>query len=137
MSDDATFTNHINEVCSKVKQKCGWILRTFSNRETHFLKMMWKTLVQGHVDYCSQLYMPSKLSELQQIEDLQRWFTRKIPEVRNLNYWQRLQFLKMYSQQRRMERYRIIYTWKILEGLVPNCGLKCTTNEAERPLSPT
>ena len=129
MSDDATFTNHINEVCSKVKQKCGWILRTFSNRETHFLKLMWKTLVQGHVDYCSQLYMPSKLSELQQIEDLQRWFTRKIPEVRNLNYWQRLKSLKMYSQQRRMERYRIIYTWKILEGLVPNCGLKFTTNE--------
>ena len=63
MSDDATFTNHINEVCSKVKQKCGWILRTFSNRETHFLKMMWKTLVQGHVDYCSQLYMPSKLTD--------------------------------------------------------------------------
>ena len=28
-----------------------------------------------------------------------------------------------------MERYRIIYTWKILEGLVPNCGLKFTTNE--------
>ena len=73
--------------------------------------------------------MPSKLSELQQIEDLQRWFTRKIPEVRNLNYWQRLKSLKMYSQQRRMERYRIIYTWKILEGLVHNCGLKLTTNE--------
>ena len=29
----------------------------------------------------------------------------------------------MLSQQRRMERYRIIYTWKILEGLAPNCGL--------------
>ena len=81
MSDDGTFSNHINQVCSKVKQKCGWILRTFSNRQTHFLKMMWKTLVQGHVDYCSHLYMPSKLSELQQIENLQIWYTRKIPEV--------------------------------------------------------
>ena len=30
----------------------------------------------------------------------------------------------MLSQQRRMERYRILYTWKILEGLVPNCGLE-------------
>ena len=26
----------------------------------------------------------------------------------------------MYSLQRRRERYRIIYTWKILENLVPN-----------------
>ena len=35
----------------------------------------------------------------------------------------------MNSQQRRLERYRIIYTWKIVEGLVPNCGLVVKTNE--------
>ena len=32
----------------------------------------------------------------------------------------------MNSQERRMERYRIIYVWKILEGLVPNCGVEST-----------
>ena len=41
-----------------------------------------------------------------------------------MNYWARLQTLKMYSQERRMERYRIIYVWKILKGVVPNCGVK-------------
>ena len=35
----------------------------------------------------------------------------------------------MYSQQRRLERYRIIYSWKILEGLVPNCGLEALHSE--------
>ena len=29
----------------------------------------------------------------------------------------------MYSQERRMERYRIIYIWKTLEEYVPNCGV--------------
>ena len=29
----------------------------------------------------------------------------------------------MLSLQRRLERYRILYTWKTLEGLVPNCGI--------------
>ena len=29
----------------------------------------------------------------------------------------------MISQERRLERYRIIYTWKALEGLIPNCGI--------------
>ena len=28
--------------------------------------------------------------------------------------------IKLYSQQRRRERYRVIYIWKILEGLVPD-----------------
>ena len=31
--------------------------------------------------------------------------------------------MKMLYLQRRLERYRIIYTWKILEGIAPNCGI--------------
>ena len=30
----------------------------------------------------------------------------------------------MYSIQRRFERYRTLYAWKILKGVVPNCDLK-------------
>ena len=30
----------------------------------------------------------------------------------------------MLSMQRRLERYRIIYAWKILENLAPNCGIE-------------
>ena len=30
----------------------------------------------------------------------------------------------MFSEQRRLERYQVIYTWKIMEGLTPNCGVK-------------
>ena len=35
---------------------------------------------------------------------------------------------QMLSQQRRMERYKILYIWKILEGEVPNCGITKTEN---------
>ena len=129
MSDNASFKNHIQKVCTSVKQKCAWVLRTFQNRETPFMKFMWKTLVQGHIDYCSQLYMPNQISEMLLLENLQKCFTKKIPEVRNLNYWQRLKHLKMNSQNRRLERYRIIYTWKILEEMVPNCGLEVSHSE--------
>ena len=31
----------------------------------------------------------------------------------------------MYSIHRRRERYLIIYTWKILENMVPNVGMQC------------
>ena len=44
----------------------------------------------------------------------------RISETHELNYWQRLQHLKLYSVQRRYERYSIIYTYKIIEGLAPN-----------------
>ena len=129
MSNDASFSSHVEQVCSKVRQKSSWILRTFQCRRTWFLKFMWKTLVQGHIDYCSQLWFPSKPADLEKIENLQRVFTRKIPEVSHMNYWERLAHLKMYSQERRLERYRALYVWKIIEGLSPNCGLNTSCSE--------
>ena len=65
------------------------------------------------------------------MEGLLRNFTSKIPAVRELNYWDRLKELKMNSIQRRFERYKIIYTWKILENLVPNPGIKEVKSESK------
>ena len=129
MNDKGTFTDHIKHICSKVTQKSSWVLRTFQARDIGFMKFIWKSLIQGNIDYCSQLYLPTQSHDLQQLEQLQQSFTKKIPAIRHLNYWERLKILKMNSQQRRLERYRIIYTWKIVEGLVPNCGLVDKTNE--------
>ena len=84
---------------------------------------MWKSLIQGHIDYASQLYQPQQSGDLTRIENLLKTFTKKIPELKELNYWERLGKLKMNSQQRRFERYRIMYIWKVLEGLVPNPGI--------------
>jgi hypothetical protein len=84
---------------------------------------MWNTLVQPQADYYSQLWAPNQGSKLESLDGLLRSFTAKIPAIKHMNYWQRLSKLRMDSQQRRIERYRIIYTWKILEGVVPNCGI--------------
>ena len=40
--------------------------------------------------------------------------------MQNLSYWQQLKQLRLFSLERRRERYRIIYIWRILEGQVPN-----------------
>ena len=47
-------------------------------------------------------------------------FTCKITEVQHLNYWERLHELKLYSLQRRRERYIIIYIWNITQHMVLN-----------------
>ena len=51
--------------------------------------------------------------------------------MHNLEYHERLHSLKLYSIQRRMERYRIIYVWKVIEGLVSNCTIPITTSISE------
>ena len=132
MNEHANFDDHINKVCSTVTQKVGWILRTFKTRKVEFMKLMWKQLVQGHVDYCSQLWQPLQSTSLQRLENLFKTFSKKIPCLRNESYWNRLKILKMSSQQRRLERYRIIYTWKALEGLVPDCGMILGNSQESR-----
>ena len=92
------------------------------------MKTLWRQLVQPHIDYCSQVYQPTGGNELQSLECLQRNFTSKIREVRHLNYWDRLTYLQMTSQHRRLERYRILYVWKVLEGLVPDCKIEVTAS---------
>ena len=130
ISDDANFNEHIEKVVSKVRQKIGWMMRTFYTRRADILKQLWKTLLQCHIDYCSQLYMPGQTKGMQSLEKLFYDFSAKIPEVRDKDYWARLEILRIYSQERRMERYRIVYVWKILEGFAPNCGVnKAPENE--------
>ena len=109
----------------------GWICRSFYTRRTHFMKQLYKSLVIPHLDYCSQLWMPVEIFQIEQVEKLQRDFFRKVPELKDKNYWEALKQMQMLSVQRRMERYRIIYCWKILNGLAPNCGLEEVENSCE------
>ena len=53
-------------------------------------------------------------------------------EIRQENYWMRLLLQKMNSEQRRIERYIFIYTWKAVEGIVSECRIKVKYTEDSR-----
>ena len=120
VSADGTFKEHMNKICQSAKNMCAWILRTFKSRSPDLMLTTWKSLVLPILDYCSQLWCPQKKGDIQQIEEIQKSFTRKIPLPGREDYWKRLSSLRLYSLERRRERYRIIYIWKILEDMVPN-----------------
>ena len=131
LTDDGKFEEQIEIAAKKARQKCGWLLRSFYTRNETFLRQMFNTLVQPHLDYCSQLWSPQEGQHLDKMESVLRNFTRKITTLKQLNYWERLEKLKLNSEERRMERYKIIYTWKILEDLVPNCGIQKIESEGQ------
>ena len=120
LSDDCSFNAQITSVIKGASNQASWILRTFSSRDAFPMLTLWKSLVQCKLDYCSQLWNPAKTGDIQRIEMIQRCFVRKIKGMHNMNYWDQLKRLGLYSQQRRRERYLIIYIWKILENQVPN-----------------
>ena len=121
----ANFQPQREAVIGKAKAKASWILRTFRSRDQSLMLKLWKALVQPIMDYCSQLWAPVGLpGPLLRNEGPLRAFTKRIKGLFSYNYWERLKILRIYSIQRRNDRYRVIYTWKILQNLVPNCGLK-------------
>ena len=44
------------------------------------------------------------------------------------NYWERLQDLKLTSQERRRERYQVIFIWKLSQNLIKGYNLEFKTD---------
>ena len=126
------FKEQIDNVIEKGKQMSSWIFRTFNSRNQFEMLTLYKSLVLPKIEYCSILWNPTKIHDIQRIEQLQWSFIKKIRRDPKANYWECLNKFKIYSLQRRRERYIIIYVWKILEKLVPNINNKITANYHKR-----
>ena len=97
------------------KHLTGWIPSTFSSRDKLAMFTLVKALVMSRLDYGSQLWSPYLIKHINMIDKTQRSFTIYISGMQGLSYPERLTVLKLYSLQRRRERYIIIYAWTILE----------------------
>ena len=133
MSSDALFAQHIAEKVTSMKFKIGWVLRTFQTRDKKPMMTLWKSLILCKHDYCCQLWNPHRVGHIQSLELLQHTFIKKIHGMFHKSYWDQLSDLKLYSLQRRRERYIALYTWKILEGLVPNISVVTGINAVWHP----
>ena len=120
ISSNCLFKNQIDNVVKTASKLCGWILRTFKTRTPRLMILLWKSLVLSKLDYCSQLWSPIGKGDIQKLEMVQRSFIRKIDDMRHFDYWTQLKKLRLYSLERRRERYIIIYIWRILEHQVPD-----------------
>ena len=127
MSNDCLFDKQINSVIEKGKNTMSWILRTFKTRSITPMLTLYKSLLLAIIEYCSALWCPLGVGQIQKLEAIQWSFIRKINNTKGLNYWECLKSTKLYSLQRRRERYRIIYIWKILEKIVPNINNSITS----------
>ena len=132
MSDNCMFTEQINLVIEKAKNLTSWIFRAFSTRDFNAMITLYKALVIPVLEYCSVLWCPTSPGLIQRLEEIQWSFLRKIAGSNIGNYWTCLEKLKIYSLERRRERYRIIYIWKVLENIVPNINGKIKAVSSER-----
>ena len=119
-NNDLNFKEHIDEIVAKSKMMSGMLMRTFITRERNVMLQLFKTYIRSRLEYCSIVWSPTTQEDINKIERLQKSFTANIDGMEKFNYHERLKELKLYSLERRRERYLIIYAWEQIEGLREN-----------------
>ena len=114
ISDDLSWSPHINGIVADGKKIISWVLSVFHERSAKIMLPLYTSFARSKVEYCAPLWNPAKIDDIMKLESIQRTLTAKIADVRHLSYWDRLKTLNLMSLQRRRERYAIIHIYKII-----------------------
>jgi hypothetical protein len=103
----------------------GLIRRTYSYLDEQGFKYPFQALVRPHLEYAEAVWSPSKVGDIDVLENVQIRATKQIPSLKNLDYTYRLKKLKMPTLRYRRLRGDMIEAFKISNGIydrdVPDC----------------
>ena len=114
-TNDLLFKEHISKIINSSRIVMGMLLRTFSIREKDPMIKMFNTYIKSRLEYCCIVWSPVQQNYINELEKVQKTFTSKIKDKEDLDYYKRLKELKLYSLERRRDKYFIIYGWQQLE----------------------
>ena len=105
----------------------GLVKRTVETRDLQVLLALYKSLVRPHLEYCCSAWNPYYTKDKHLLEKVQHRFTRLFPDLRKLDYYKRLEYLKLWSLEERRNRADLIEAFKLLKGLtgVPYISTSC------------
>jgi len=113
-----SFTSHINRVVAQASVRANLIKKCFVSRDVSTLIHAYKVYVRPLLEYATCVWSPSYSNAIQQLECVQRKFTKGLPGFRHLPYSNRLLKSKLESLEIRRLHYDLVMTYKVLAGLV-------------------
>ena len=120
VSSNLSWSPHIRSITDKARRKSAWVLSVFHTRSNDTMITLYKTMVRSLLEYCSPLWNPVKISDIQELESVQKAYLSKIDGLKGFLYWDCLKRLSLMSLQRRRERYMILHMWKVLNEKTSN-----------------
>ena len=110
------FHSHIHNIVSKAKQRASLIHRSFLSRDVVTLKRAFVVYVRPLLEYSAQVWSPSLITLINEIEKVQKIFTERLPGLQNLNYCERLQILKLKSLEHRRLIIDLVTCYNIIHN---------------------
>jgi hypothetical protein len=119
ITDELTFEAHINCIISKARQRLSAIFRGFLSRNVHIMRRAFITYVRPILEYNSVVWNPCAIHLIDSLENVQRNFTKRLPTLKHLTYFERLASLGLEPLGLRRLRFDSIYYFKIFNHLTP------------------
>ena len=114
IDENLNFEQHIEKITKKAASRCANILKNFTFRSRDVLLPIFKSMVRPILEYANCAWNTELQKHKDEIESIQRSFTKNIFSVKKLSYEQRLENLKLPSLEYRRLRGDLIQTFKIL-----------------------
>ena len=112
-----SFESHITETVSKARKISGLIIRTMTYKSPDIMVPLFKSLIRPILEYANPVWNPYLQKFIDQLEKVQRNYTKAIVGMKDLDYEDRLKALKLPSLEFRRFRGDLIETFKICRGL--------------------
>ena len=113
-----TFDNHIDNIISRAYQRLAILFKGFVSRNPQLLKRAYIVYVRPILEYCSSVWSPYKIRDIEALERVQRYFTRKLYGLKSFTYIERLNILDLESLELRRLEADLIKYFKIMHNHV-------------------
>ena len=111
------FEEHIQTKVNKATKVMGMIRRSFMTLDAEMFRKLFTALVRPHLEYGQAVWSPLRKKDIVSIENVQRRASKMVPELKNLEYPQRLMKLNLPTMTYRRKRGDMIELYKIMNGL--------------------
>jgi len=112
------FSEHIDSIVNKAYQRCYLIFKSFESRNPSLLKQAFVTYVRPLLEYCTPVWSPYLIKDITKIENVQRYFTRRLFPKNSINYTDRLILLNLESLEQRRLKFDLKMYFQIIHNLI-------------------
>ena len=108
----------INKIIGRAHARVGILFKGFATRNINILKQAFITYVRPVLEYASSVWSPHLIKHINAIERVQKRFTKRIPELSNLSYVERLACINLEPLELRRLKIDLLLYFKCFNDLV-------------------
>ena len=117
---DSELKFHKQTAAAVKKANCslGLIKKSFAQLDNNTLPPLYKSLVRPHLEYGNVAWGPFFKEDAKLVEKVQKRATKVIPQLKEMDYDERLRTLKLPSLQHRRRRGDMIFAYKVMTNQI-------------------